>query len=50
LVDCRKKERSLDLKVNEQALVISDLKKQMQRTNEISRSMIERVKEKDCLL
>ena len=39
----------MDLKVNEQSVLIADFKRQIQRSSEINKSLIDRVKERDML-
>ena len=50
LVELRKKERSLDAKLGEQSTFIADLKRQLQRNNQINKSLLEKVKEKDEII
>ena len=50
MVELRKKERSLDAKLGEQSAFIADLKRQLQRNNQINKSLLEKVKEKDEII
>ena len=47
LVDTKKKERSLDVKVHEQIKIIDDLKRQIQRGSEINKNLVDKVKQRD---
>ena len=49
-IEVRKKERELELKLKDQDKQISDLKKQLHRSNEINKSVTDRAKDKDQLL
>lgn len=49
LVDTKKKERSLDVKVHEQIKIIDDLKRQIQRGSEINKNLVDKVKQRDQL-
>lgn len=50
LIECRKKERALDQKLSEQGVLIADLKRQVSRTSEINKSLVDKLKERDLLL
>jgi SMC interacting uncharacterized protein involved in chromosome segregation len=49
-VELRKKERDLLKQIKVQEITIFDIKKQVQRTNEINRTLIEKTKERDIPL
>lgn len=49
-MELRKKERDLLKQIKVQEITIFDIKKQVQRTNEINRTLIEKTKERDIPL
>ena len=49
-MELRKKERDFLKQIKAQEMTISDIKKQVQRTNEINRTLIEKTKERDLPL
>ena len=49
-MELRKKERDFLKQIKAQEITIADIKKQVQRTNEINRTLIEKTKERDLPL
>ena len=49
-MELRKKERDFLKQIKAQEMTISDIKKQVHRTNEINRTLIEKTKERDLPL